>query len=149
MVIDVNWPTTRFGVDINRAVPNAQQVVGGVQVQFPSLMQLPWTGDGSRLAQVITSSANRTISDTDFVLIYNRTTALAATSLIMPSALVRQAPLFVVDWAANTGTYPITFVPSGAETIMGQSSFIFQTDTDHARIELWPLPDLNGWYARP
>lgn len=149
MAADANWPITRFGQDIFRAVPHAQNVVGGVPVQRASLIDLPTSDDLLGFEQLVTSSATRVITPVDIVLIYNRTVAPAATQIDLPAVASRLTPLVVVDWAANTGTYPITFVPFGSETIMGQAEYVFETDSDHARVELWPYPTLNGWYIRP
>lgn len=41
MVVDPKWPVTRFGVDLQRAVPDAHAEVAGAQIQRPALRNLP------------------------------------------------------------------------------------------------------------
>ena len=151
-ITDVRWPVTRFGVDLNKAVPSATQSIGGASTIRSPLQNLPFDPFSISCGEVIvTSSATYNVNGaTELILIFNRTSGLAATTVNLPSLNNRgNVPLAIKDWARNTGTYPITIVPNGAETIMGAASWTLSSDFDNTGVYLWPLPALNGWYVFP
>lgn len=99
-----------------------------------------------RAVRVVTAAGDVTVdSSTDDIVIVKKTSG-AATGVTLPSAGDRSQyrPIKIVDGKLDAATNNITITPSGAETIVGLSTYVISFDG--GSVELWPLPDGTAWY---
>lgn len=124
---------------------------GYIYVFFATATRWVWMGSFSgsgdptgttELLRVVTAAGTVTISATEAGVVLNKAVA-SATPVSLPSVTVRNGkPVRVYDFANNVDlTNPITFTPSGAETIQGQSTW----EVSQGGAMLIPHTGLNGW----
>lgn len=107
----------------------------------------PTWGVGAIAPTILTSSAAYTVGTTDFVILYQRSTALATAILYLPAGSTRANETLIVAVLDNNATaFPVDILPSGAETISGQGTAVIQTN--YGGIRLTGLSS-GGWYVAP
>lgn len=91
----------------------------------------------------VTSGASYDAGADDREIYVNKTVG-SATQINLPTAVGRTDPISIIDGKGDASTNPITIVPNGAQTIMGQSSYVI--NFDRGSITLKPHQD-GKWYA--
>ncbi len=98
----------------------------------------------SRLAKSVTNAGTTTVLSTDYgdVLV----SVNAAVTIQLPTSGLRDGvPVSVVDIGGHANTHNILILPSGAELIIGQSSYSLMSN--YSGITLWPIAT-GGWYQK-
>lgn len=80
------------------------------------------------------------VGEFDGIILVNKVTP-EATTVNLPSASSKVGAVKIVDFAANAGTYNITLVTDGDDTINGQSQWVL--GGDGVSVVLDPVP--GGW----
>lgn len=102
--------------------------------------------------RIITAAGDVAVLGTDVVILMNKAVG-ATTNINLPTSASRNGvPLTVKDYKGDANANPITFVPSGAETIDGFSGAAAAAngealiDTNYGKKTLYPLT-AGGWYV--
>jgi hypothetical protein len=119
----------------------------GLVLTSQGLASPPTWGVAAITPTVLTSSAAYTVGASDFVILYQRSTALATTILHLPTGASRANETLIVAVLDNNATaFPVDILPNGVETISGQGTAILQTN--YGGIRLVGLSS-GGWYVSP
>lgn len=149
MAVDERWPVTRYGQDLNKAVPNSVQAVAGTRVFVPSLNKMPYNDLGLLNIQDVIGASATVDPNTGLVIIQR--VAPTATALQLPSVHAVGGVLGILDWSTAVSSHVITLTPFPGQTIMRHSTFqIVSTgdggvDVALASLVLVPVPAINGW----
>lgn len=104
-------------------------------------------------APMVVTGAVATIADNVSKVVVKRVNP-TATTLNLPMVVGRGSPLMISDLSTgiiSAGGHTITLTPSGAENVMGLSSYpLFSPsgltgDVGSAAVTLWPVPAENQW----
>ena len=86
-----------------------------------------------------------TVTATDAGIIVVAKTVGAATSVYLPSALLRTNSVKVVDGKGDAATNNITVIPVSGQSIAGTIDYQWIIDSNGGSVELTPLADGSGW----
>lgn len=105
--------------------------------------------------RIVTVAGDDTIQPYDVIVLYNKTVPAAFSVQLPDCRLWMNSPiggfdLTCKDSAGNSNTYPITFLPFGAnQTINGQNAAAlgggWQLASDYGALIFSPLVDGSGW----
>lgn len=161
---DPRWPTTRFGQDLTKAIPNFIQIVGDETVFVPSFMKGPFpnipesgiAGPFPYQIQMVTT-ASAVVNPGSTIVLVNRN-GPNATSLTLPLTSAQELanadtgiPIIIADISINiTGEHIISINPAGAETVMRQAPFpIVSHPGILTGITLTPVDSIGMWVVVP
>lgn len=153
MAIDANWPRDIFGVDLNRAVPNANVALPGVVITRPSLRPLPIIEGLLPAPIIVTGDTDDIPAGTEYVIVQRSDPGTITTTLNFPSTLLQISPLVIFDWSEGFDQHTISCVAAGGETIMQEATFDMVSVDDGSFKQLtsgifYPFSTLLGWGAR-
>lgn len=144
MAINERWPIDKYGQDLNKAVPNAVQPVGGARVFVPSLNKMPFNDLGLLNIQNVTGSSAIILPTTNLVVIQR--SAPVATALTLPDVEDAINALGILDWSTSVATHTITLTPGAGQTIMQQANLQLVSVTGVlAHVVLVPVVEVSGW----
>lgn len=131
-------------------------VVEKLRYGFPSLsfievFDVPTINDQEtdmscvRTQRKITGAGNYVLSgdSEDIIVIAKSTPQVTAITLPLASSRIGRKPIRIVDGGYNAAAFNITIGITGANLLMGGSSYII--DSNGASIEFTPLADGSGW----
>jgi hypothetical protein len=110
-----------FALQATAGVSSLGGQIGVITLENTLLM----TGSTLGLNQtkrVITTAGDVTVAITDSLIILKKTVA-ANTNFIMPAETTKIGPVKIVDWNNVGGSFTLSVVPNGAETINGQATW--------------------------
>jgi len=73
----------------------------------------------SDIVRVVTEAGDITVANKTQLLIMNRTVDESPSNIILPASASKIGKIKIVDWKANSGTYPHTVTLNGAEEFQG------------------------------
>lgn len=88
--------------------------------------------------QVVTAAGDVIVLPATQLLIMNRTADESPSNIIMPAADDKIGPVKIVDWKANSGSFPHTINPSGSEIFQGGLTS-WSLSGDGASVVLTPI----------
>ena len=103
------------------------------------------TVNTSKTQRKVTASGAVTVTATDAGIIVVAKTVGAATSVYLPSALLRTNSVKVVDGKGDAATNNITVIPVSGQSIAGTIDYQWIIDSNGGSVELTPLADGSGW----
>jgi hypothetical protein len=102
----------------------------------------------ARKQTLVTASVTYNVTATDEDVLFKRTVSPAAMNVLMPlSSAKNGVATFLKDVGQNAGTFNITLLTSGGETIDGYAGGVLKINTNGGSFELRPDPT-GGYYLR-
>jgi hypothetical protein len=138
---------TPTGLNIQTSVGDTCQVVA---LGSSAWIIVSYEGAPGRVRKrtLVTLSTQYNVSAVDEDVLFKRTVLPAPTNALMPlSATKNGVATFLKDIAQNAGTYNITLLTTGGETIDGYASGVLKIATNGGSFELRPDPT-GGYYLR-
>lgn len=144
------WPIELFGQDLNLAVPNRIQSVGGYRVDVPSRVKLPFPIDNTFANVVIVTGASGSVPAGTQIVIIERVAPTATTINLPPISQQQNVQLTIIDWSSGVlgggADHVITIDGDSTETIMRELTYaIVSNSVQLAHVTLIPLSDVSGW----
>lgn len=85
--------------------------------------------------RIVTASGDYTVQSDDYTIVIMKTVG-EPTNVILPACVLNRR-LEIIDGNGDAGTNPITLVPNGSNTVIGQASFFI--DANYGGLDLLSL----------